>query len=183
MGRLHYSDLFNMKLFSIGPWALFCQYFNLLQLVHASASKRPFELIVLRDVDSHCEILSLRETQILRSATDKVHTTRLPLVTGGHRISFVSYDVEAIWSNARSMCANYLTDIPWAGSLDHTQHVLEAHSSLHRPVSPPHLRVTPLVVSGHSSNRIDLVFFSDGCKLVFYFCTYRVGNIEPNFFQ
>lgn len=32
-------------------------------------------------------------------------------------------------------------------------------------ISPPPLEVVPLLVSGSSANRVDFVFFSDGCKL------------------
>lgn len=32
------------------------------------------------------------------------------------------------------------------------------------PTSPPPLEVLPLIVNGPVSNRVDLVFFSDGCE-------------------
>ena len=32
-------------------------------------------------------------------------------------------------------------------------------------VPPPPLEMVPLIISGPSTNRIDLVFFSDGCEL------------------
>ncbi len=31
-------------------------------------------------------------------------------------------------------------------------------------VEPPPLEIEPLIISGPSSNRVDLVFFSDGCE-------------------
>ena len=33
-------------------------------------------------------------------------------------------------------------------------------------VPPPPLEMVPLIISGPSTNRIDLVFFSDGCELI-----------------
>jgi hypothetical protein len=31
-------------------------------------------------------------------------------------------------------------------------------------VAPPPLEIRPLIVNGPSSNRVDLIFFGDGCK-------------------
>lgn len=33
--------------------------------------------------------------------------------------------------------------------------------------TPPPLEIIPLIISGPSTNRVDLVFFSDGCKSLF----------------
>ncbi len=40
-------------------------------------------------------------------------------------------------------------------------------------VDPPPLEVTPLFISGSSDNRVDLVFFGDGCAL--YCCGILYG--------
>ena len=131
--------------------------------------KRPSELVVLRDEDLRCTVLSFRETQVLRGVTDDaVYTTSLATIEGGQRVSYVSYDASAIWDKARSECANDLTEELWAEGVEDVQHTFHASTGSRGVVPPPELKVSPLVVSGPSSNRVDLVFFSDGCEYSAY---------------
>ncbi|KAI0682809.1 IgA peptidase M64-domain-containing protein [Cytidiella melzeri] len=132
-------------------------------LISSGWALKPFELVVLHDKSTHCEILSFRETQILRgTANNAVYSTRLPTAAGGHRVSLVSYDAQAVWDSARSICTNDL--VQWEGDAQPTvQRVLGTSKGMHSgSVPPPDLQVSPLVVSGPSANRVDLVFFSDG---------------------
>lgn len=122
---------------------------------------KPSELVLLRDNSLSCQILAVRETQLLRgTAPNAVHSTRLPTVDGEERLSFVSYDVTAIWNKARAMCKNDIPQQRWTEATDGLQHVLA--TTPYRKA--PHLQISPLVVSGPSDNRVDLVFFADGCE-------------------
>ena len=131
--------------------------------------KKPSELVVLRDEGLRCTVLSFRETQILRGVTgDAVYTTSLATVEGRQRVSYVSYDVSAIWNKAHLECANDLTEGLWVEGVEDVQHTFHTSTSIRGGVPPPELKVSPLVVSGPSSNRVDLVFFSDGCEYLKY---------------
>lgn len=128
------------------------------------ANKKPSELIVLRDANARCQILSFRETQLLRRVDDNtVHTTRLATADGGHRVSYVSYNVQAVWDKVNAECSNELMEGGWVYA-EGVQHVLGDSEGFGMGVPPPELQVSPLVVSGPSANRVDLVFFSDGCE-------------------
>ncbi|TFK48731.1 hypothetical protein OE88DRAFT_1663847 [Heliocybe sulcata] len=165
-------------------WALF----SLVGLVKAVFSPaRPFEL-VLHHGDNGCSFLSLHETQLHRGLKDipgryiveHLPPTHAPL-DGGHdsrsdtveRLRFFSYDKEVLWTQARRLCGHESlwqhpvlfdeNDVP--GQLSNrAQEVLSVPGSRNMAAQPPAppLTIEPLIISGNSSNRVDLVFFSDG---------------------
>lgn len=100
-------------------------------------------------------------------------------------IQLVSHSQALLWGRAESICGPastwsfpvYVAEPPHPRILsssfteeDREQAVffgsLEYEQTFLNTVSPPALELSPLVSSGPSSNRVDLVFFSDGCAYV-----------------
>ncbi|EKM49714.1 uncharacterized protein PHACADRAFT_154240 [Phanerochaete carnosa HHB-10118-sp] len=130
--------------------------------------KRPLELVVLQDCEGTCDILTLRDAQHVRGLPPRgVHTGRLPTQSGQERISFVSYDEHTLWRAAQSQCGTLDTAalIPDDTSQASQQSVLTSPQlkySTNLVGKAPPMQVHRLIKSGDSSNRVDLVFFSDG---------------------
>lgn len=127
---------------------------------------RPLELIFLRGKDGTCDVLTVRQTQKVRGLrAGEVHSTRLQTqLGGGERVSFVSYDERALWAAARADCSNTVAPIYADGPTEQSALTgvgTPAYSDNFGGRAPP-LQVEPLIQSGDSSNRIDLVFFADG---------------------
>ncbi|KII90829.1 hypothetical protein PLICRDRAFT_39431 [Plicaturopsis crispa FD-325 SS-3] len=145
-----------------------------------SPHQRPLELAIVRDPsqDPTCKFVHLRETQLHRGLSgspdsvihdilsipsptleDAFHTTE--------HMRIYSYDEETAWNKAVSLCEGGLEreDTRTAGA---SQAFFEASGELkakdphNSPAHAPLLEVEPLVTSGPSRNRVDLVFFSDG---------------------
>ena len=126
-------------------------------------AEKPTELILLKNFGTcECDLLTIRKTQILRgaSAPGHVHTSRLSAAPEVDRYSLVSYDIDALLDRAHAICGNDLGLDLWTPQPMGSQTVL----AMGLPVEPPPLRIEPLVQSGSSHNRVDLVFFSDGCE-------------------
>lgn len=49
----------------------------------------------------------------------------------------------------------------WSGAFSAGE--IDAVLQARQDVEPPPLEIRPLIVSGDSSNRVDLIFFGDGC--------------------
>jgi len=81
---------------------------------------------------------------------------------------------ESLWSQAHMLC-NAFEDAEQLSSgilgLENEAKVqFPLASALNPPLPPPPtITLTPLLVSGPSENRIDLVFFGDGCGYLFFF--------------
>ncbi|EMD39663.1 hypothetical protein CERSUDRAFT_111969 [Gelatoporia subvermispora B] len=132
---------------------------------------RPFELTIYRHPRSlGCSYATLRQTQIYRGILDDGHTESLVTHSGDERLRFISHDLEGLRLRARSLC-----HIPDANAGDQKEKVLavtagDSHAHLTLPdtlrnlaaLEYPPLQVEPLITSGSSENRVDLVFFADG---------------------
>ncbi|GJE91909.1 IgA peptidase M64-domain-containing protein [Phanerochaete sordida] len=135
---------------------------------HGRATDRPLELILLRDNEGICNVLTLRDTQKVRGLqAGSVHTNRLQThaqpQSGEERVSLVSYDERALWAAAQAECSN--TVIPeHAGQVLQQDALTAPHATYSDSFggSAPPLQIEPLIQSGDSSNRVDLVFFADG---------------------
>lgn len=136
---------------------------------HGRPLTRPVELVVLQDSEGTCDILTWRDTQHVRGLpTGGVHTSRLPTQSGQERISFISYDEHSLWHAAQSQCATLdrnalnLDDTGQASQQSVLTNPQSRYSTNLKGKAPP-MQVELLIKSGDSSNRVDLVFFSDGC--------------------
>lgn len=132
--------------------------------------EQPVELIVLRDRDQTCNVLTLRHTQHIRGLhPGSVHTERLPANDGQERVSFIAEDEELLWSAALQDCTKGLKQAcqgAWGSKDIPDQSILSSVQELSQCAfdkAPPPLVIKPLIQSGPSTNRVDLVFFSDGC--------------------
>ncbi|TFK93297.1 hypothetical protein K466DRAFT_478926 [Polyporus arcularius HHB13444] len=135
--------------------------------VLADDAFRPFELIVHREPDTLCcTHLALRETQPFRGLPEGGYTTSRVLEAGQERIHFIAREEDSVWARAEALCGD--------------KHTWDFHTLVHdtasltfdvrpgqvvlRPAQedPVPLEVEPLITSGDSDNRVDLVFFADG---------------------
>lgn len=138
----------------------------------ARNADRPLELTILRGVGNEeggCELLGQRRTQKVRGlGRDSVHTSRAQTARPGEEcVRFIAYDREALWNAAHSLCGDSF-GASWEES--EPQRTDQAVLVLDKPSgNAPPLQVEPLIQTGPSSNRVDLVFFSDGCMRVLSF--------------
>lgn len=127
-----------------------------------SLTGRPLEVILERPINSSiCEVLAIRKSQTLRGIPNgDVYSTELSTTTGGRRYSFISYDEGPLSAAVQSVCDNTPRDASWTWDGTDTQAAFRTRP----PTKSPPLHISPLIQSGPSSNRVDLVFFGDGCK-------------------
>lgn len=139
-----------------------------------------------------CTFISLRETQVhkdLFSGKDELVSLEGALFDGegihkdqgGKFIRHFSYNTGLLWDTAVAQCGSSLS---WSFPVYIEPGIHAPHSRLgyndgddqgtfimddsnvvlSDPVPAPPLEIIPLSTTGHSSNRIDFVFFGDGCK-------------------
>jgi len=139
--------------------------------------RQPFQLTLRRESNaSLCDIVSFSETQLhkgLLPAT-RGHVIRKQNIvpsTGplgnDEIIHFLSYSTNELWMHAQLECSNDL-----AFAVQSVRNGFEAQVTFEDQeillstleVSVPPLEVVSLLQSGPSDNRVDLAFFSDGCK-------------------
>jgi len=149
--------------------------------VVAANFRKPLEL-VLQLREDRCSLISLRLTQQHRGLLNApfVQESRRHLVgpkpssDEQHDMLYFYYYSEnssQVKHHVSSLCLNGVQEITWDLDVrDYAQQILghpiewrdSVRSGLNRKDVPP-LLVRPLIVSGPSENRVDLVFFSDGC--------------------
>ena len=136
-----------------------------------------FELVIIREPDTlQCKHLSVRETHQYRGIPREGLFSNRILDTGEERIRFVAHGRDTVWDRAERLCGEshtwgfhvLLQNPELRVSDDIGQTVLQpsggvAHSA-EADLDIPPLEIFPLVTSGESSNRVDLVFFADGCE-------------------
>ena len=146
-------------------------FFPLLSVHAFQDVPRPYELTVHRSTDSRqCTYLALRQTQIFRALPTAGHEKRKMLHTGEERFEFIHAQQENVWERAVALCGDPASwDFP---TLIDSSLSLGPGISASSYVDPPELAIEPLITSGDSSNRVDLVFFSDGCRLSFFPCSH-----------
>ncbi|KAI0655583.1 IgA peptidase M64-domain-containing protein [Cubamyces menziesii] len=134
-----------------------------------------FELVIIREPDTlQCKHLSVRETHQYRGIPREGLFSNRILDTGEERIRFVAHGRDTVWDRAERLCGEshtwgfhvLLQNPELRVSDDIGQTVLQpsggvAHSA-EADLDIPPLEIFPLVTSGESSNRVDLVFFADG---------------------
>ena len=133
-----------------------------------------------------CSLVSLHETQthkdLLASDANAVISWSQSFYQGegSNRDNdsferYFSLDAHLLWDIATTECGPLSSttlhvgpSVPLVGLLnsheDPDQAVLGGSDSLRTLPPAPELEVFPLITSGNSANRIDFVFFGDGCK-------------------
>ncbi|KAI0718190.1 IgA peptidase M64-domain-containing protein [Cerioporus squamosus] len=134
-------------------------------LVASADVLRPYELIVHREPDTlRCTYLSLRDTQRFRALPEGSYTKTKRLHTGQERVQIIASDDLSAWGHAESLCGGRDTwDFPTLLYPNAPTTFPAAQAPLrtdHEEAVP--LEIEPLITSGDSSNRVDLVFFADG---------------------
>ncbi|KAI8986267.1 IgA peptidase M64-domain-containing protein [Trametes punicea] len=134
-----------------------------------------YELDVIRNSTSlQCKHLALQKIPQFRGVQeDGYFRVKQPLGTGEERIQYVAHHKALVWTRAESLCGlrdswDFPALVQQEGNLgeDLGQVFLQspgslAGGSLVNGDTPP-LEVLPLIASGDSSNRVNLVFFADG---------------------
>ncbi|KAI0762010.1 IgA peptidase M64-domain-containing protein [Trametes elegans] len=134
----------------------------------------PYELVVIRDLSSlRCSHLALKRVPVFRGIPEEGYTTSKRIDTGEERIQYIAHDEDLVWGRAEDLCGARET---WNFhvllqndyfSVTQAEQVL-LHPSGEPATSPisdadvPPFEIEPLITSGNSANRVDLVFFADG---------------------
>ena len=131
-----------------------------------SPTPRPFELSLQRDIATEsCTYLSLRTVQpyrdVLTSTLLEIHPPDDAQDHSAERLVIIAADLHTAWARAEQACS-IIHSVP--ASHDLAFPAMQAPLARTLPPPPP-MQILPLVVSGNSSNRVDLVFFSDGCNI------------------
>lgn len=70
-----------------------------------------------------------------------------------------------VLATVASLALGQFCEHQWEGPFaDHKVDGVPYLQAKQQDVAPPPLEIRPLIVNGPSSNRIDLIFFGDGCK-------------------
>jgi hypothetical protein len=147
-----------------------------------STENAAFELIVRRDstaTSSPCTSVQLRPFGTYKGLSDlpggidvhNITTAREP-----PRVRAYAQDAHALWTEAQKLCGDasswnfpVLVDDTHAHASAAYQDGKQAIISFPEPAASryPPLEVHRLIESGPSANRVDLMFFSDGCRCPF----------------
>ena len=142
----------------------------LLSVAGNTLSFQLFELSAIKSRQGFCEVVSFKPAQWHRhvQATEETYIEHqiLPLEPNGHvntlvRVYGSTYIV--LMDRLRTECLHIEgSHSLWEQLLlDNGAVGIEGFAPL---PTPPILTITPLHMSGPSENRIDLVFFADGCE-------------------
>ncbi|TFY63568.1 hypothetical protein EVJ58_g3172 [Rhodofomes roseus] len=149
---------------------------SLVVLANASQDEskgRPHELLIYRDQHSaECTFASLKTVQGYRELATYGNLGNEALSDVEERLRFVQQHRDEAWLQLLQFCGpedswNFpvLTDIKRSVLLDYGGTTEQDAFAVPEPVRgffPLEFELEPLVKSGHSSNRVDLIFFADG---------------------
>jgi hypothetical protein len=150
------------------------------------STRRPFELVLAIHEDSTCSVVSVRQTQHHKGLSDQpghyvVERSRKLTARLDEELRVFAFDQEVFRELGSIGCGTQARstrdDIAWD---EFTSFGLTGISAASRqtvmskiPVDAvdwntrvPPLHIERLIESGPSNNRIDLVFFSDGCTYI-----------------
>ena len=160
----HRRDLL-LPLMMLRQWVLLSLLTTGFSAVISHSSHRPFKLSIELE-DSNCNVLSFGRTQYHKGLSDEPgHYIVENRRNSPHKFDLFAYDLNILWQQTKALC-NLREDFQI-----HNQKVFSGEelrqldNSLALRDSSPSLRIEPLIQSGPSGNRVDLVFFSDGCEL------------------
>ncbi|KAI0630008.1 IgA peptidase M64-domain-containing protein [Trametes polyzona] len=130
---------------------------------------QPHHLLVIRDTGTQqCKHLAIKELPQYRGLSSNGMIKSRILPTGEEQVQYIHHDRHVLWQYAETMCGDrdawpsrVLDDHPFEATTGQT--VLQCgHTSPLEGADVPPLEVEPLIISGPSGNRVDLVFFADG---------------------
>ncbi|KAI0373796.1 hypothetical protein BV20DRAFT_962379 [Pilatotrama ljubarskyi] len=143
--------------------------------VLSERTREATELVVIRDPNSlQCNHITIHDVQQFRGLSENGYFRTRIIDTGEERIQYVSHDKDLVWRRAEALCGNRDTwdfhtciqEQPLTAQIDQQQMVLKPSvpcgCTMPAGVEIPPLDVQPLITSGDSSNRVDLMFFADG---------------------
>ena len=147
--------------------------------VHATTS-RPYELLIYRQGNSQtCTLATLQKAQEHRGSRTYGYVGAKKLESSEERLRYVVKAREDAWLHLETSCGPQdswgfpiLTDTyprPLTSGQLRTELGSPAQQDVlvlpepARGLFPLEFELEPLVKSGHSSNRVDLIFFADGC--------------------
>lgn len=139
-----------------------------------SGVARPFELLIYRNPETlACSHVSVRETQVFMNLPHEGYLDAFVTEHGDEKIQFIHSDVDFLHHEISSLCGEEYPRDHYDGVLSSLSQTSDEQvvlgnggpgSSINRNA---HLdldvEIHELVRSGPSDNRVDLVFFSDGC--------------------
>lgn len=148
----------------------FLTVLSLLTLALAQ-SRQIFEIIATKFGDGRCEVRTLLPTQLHKDVvnSDSAHLERQILSIDAEDdeavlLKVYGYETLAMLRLLEDECPHGITATPvMSGSVPQFRMKNSMEHMKPLPPAPP-LKITPLHSSGPSSNRVDLVFFSDGCS-------------------
>jgi hypothetical protein len=133
-----------------------------------------FEITATKFLDGSCEVHQWRPTQLHKDVTEMVpaYLERQYLLydaegNGGILMRVYGHEEREMVRLLEEECLGSITSTtePRTLSGPSPQFTLRGAFEQWKPLpTPPPLTLTPLLSSGPSDNRIDLVFFSDGCR-------------------
>ncbi|CCM05737.1 uncharacterized protein FIBRA_07969 [Fibroporia radiculosa] len=153
---------------------------HLVGVALGSRGKQPFELLIHRDLETlRCTFISLHQTQTFRGLSDTGYAHVEPLDPTSEVLRFINHEPRQLREQIHSLCGDTIDppanvpfilgdDVLLNTQLDNAQEVFASPQSSNgrmNAVAPPPLHVEPLITSGPSDNRVDLVFFADGYTL------------------
>ncbi|KAL1946047.1 hypothetical protein VTO73DRAFT_15174 [Trametes versicolor] len=148
---------------------LFSILASLVVSVLSTGVRHPHELVTILDpISQQCRHVALRELAQFRGLSDDGYAARKTIDTGEERAQLVHYDQNYLWTYAESLCGkrdswDFHYIVPEEPLTEQaSQIVLQPSTSSAYRVEVPPLEVEPLITSGDSKNRVDLVFFADG---------------------
>jgi hypothetical protein len=149
------------------------------------SAHRPFELVLAVHEGSKCSVVAVRHTQHHKGLSSNeprhyvVEKSRKPARGLDEQLHIFAFHQEVLWARlgALSICNDILWDksVPLGPNEISTEAPQRVLSSI--PVDGvdwkahvPPLHIERLIESGPSNNRVDLVFFADGCTYISLAC-------------
>jgi hypothetical protein len=143
------------------------------------SARRPLELVLAINEDSKCSVVSIRQTQHHRGLSDQpghyvIERSKKRVAGLEEQLYVFAFDQEVFYelvSNDSTQVRSICNDIAWDGfmtfqstvSAPSQQTVLFNNPVVDWKARVPPLHIERLIESGPSNNRVDFVFFADGC--------------------
>lgn len=156
--------------FTVALGAFWLGSCNALQNIFVADANEPFELVVYRDTQtSICSSVSIHKTQIYRGLSPEGRLDAFITEHGDEKLKYIHYDVAFLRQEAESLCPGVdpKEDMVFMPGYSENQVVLgpagDSPVTYVKTDTGLVLEMHKLLISGLDQNRVDFVFFSDGC--------------------
>ena len=152
-------------------------------LLHLVCARNSLEMTLYIRSDGRCIATPPRTVQMHKGLTDNVRIVTEAIEAIGpseddhprgmtRLVRLYAEEEETLWMEARMLCNAFEGTEQHPGGTIPPENYINGQFALANtpktpPLRPPPMTLTPLLVSGPSENRVDLVFFGDGCKYLF----------------